>query len=781
MPFNTRQNSHLELRSIIAEKTRKLVFWVGSGLSVGANLPTWLQLKNHLVGQLREKANDILDPDSQSLKSAADRAEREANCWTSFQILRNTLGPASYRSAIREALKPALTAPCPEAYRYIWKLGIAGVLNLNLDRLATKALGEVLPGRVPTEFSGRDAGNFLHSLKSPYPFVANLHGTGDNASTWIFTRQEIKGLLKSEGYQTFIRSCLATTTTLFLGISADDLATGGHVEALTRARIDTGSHYWLTNRRDLKTDTWAEQAGIQIIRYRDHSEIIEFFEDVLRYVPVEGPAPPPVVPGRLPEDNETLPNAEHLLQLESEKIRGVLNTHAKQLLSAESSDSYSRYDEFTANYDEAVYRAWYTSVTAPANKLFGFTLIEEVAHGAFGRVYRSSDTDGKQVAIKVLLEEVRRNPVLLRSFRRGVRSMRFLMNRSVAGMVAYQEAAEIPAFVVMDWVDGPTLYEAQEARQIDDWASILKIGCRMTDIICHAHAIPERVLHRDIRPSNIMLEGFYTQPDEWRVVVLDFDLSWHQGALEQSVVHGPLAGYLAPEQIQATPGASTRHAAVDSFGAGMTLYFMITGRDPLPAHHRHLDWEEKVQKNALCHESTSWISLPFRYARLIINATQDSQAKRWDMSQINDELQRLSDTLQNPSQVVSAELLAEEIAAQSERDYSWDDDRATAVIQLISGSVIKITGSESNGLVVINLAWSRSGKQEHRQVSKWMAPAADRCVKALKMSGWKIKTKNVQRLQSIVVEATLDVPKVASSIRKQARVISTVAKELNFE
>ena len=781
MPFNAQQTSHQKLRSIIAEKTSKLVFWVGSGLSADANLPTWPQLKKHLVRQLREKANDISDANSQSLKSAADHAEKEANCWIAFQILRDKLGSSSYRSAIREVLQPALTAPCPKAYHYIWKVGVAGVLNLNLDRLATKALGEVFPGRLPTEFSGRDAGKFLHSLKSPRPFVANLHGIGDDESTWVFTKSDLKYLRQSDGYQTFILSCLATTTTLFLGISADDIAAGGHIEALTHAGIDTGSHYWLTNRVDLETDTWAEQAGIQIIRYHNHSEIVEFFEDVLRFVPDDGPASPPVVLEHLLEHQETLPSAEHLSQLEAETIRRILNTHAKQLLSTESSDSYSNYDEFSAKYDEAIYRAWYTSATAPGNKLLGFTLIEEVAHGAFGRVYRASAPDGNQVAIKVLLEEIRRSPALRRSFRRGVRSMRFLMKRDVAGMVAYQEASEIPAFVVMDWVDGPTLSEAREARQIDDWGSILKIGRQMTDVIRHAHGIPERVLHRDIRPANIMLEGFYSRPDEWRVVVLDFDLSWHQGALEQSVIHGALAGYLAPEQIQATPGASTRHAAVDSFGVGMTLYFMIAGKDPLPAQHRHHNWEKTVHEAAWGRGSTSWTSLPYRYARLITKATADSQAKRWDMSQIKDELERLENAFLNPAKVVSAELLAEEIAAQSDRVYKWNDDQTTAVVQLVSGAVIRITGNESNRLVVVNLNWSRSGKQEHKQVGKWMAPATDRCVKVMKESGWQIKTKNVQPPQSMVLEATLAVPQAASTLKKQVGVVSTVAKELSFE
>ena len=782
MPFNTQQHSHQELRSIIAEKTCKLVFWIGSGLSADAKLPTWPQLKEHLVYQLKEKASNMSDADSQLLRSAAARAAKEENYWIAFHILRHKLGRSSYRSAIREVLRPALTAPCPPAYRYVWKMGVAGVLNLNLDRLATKALGEVFPGHLSTEFSGIDAGKFLHSLKSPHPFVANLHGIGDNASSWVFTQRDLNRLLKSDGYKMFIQSCLATTTTLFLGISADDLATGGHLEALTHAGIDSGSHYWLTNRADLKTDTWAEQAGIQIIRYHDHSEIIEFFEDVLRFVPDDGPSPPPVVLERSSTQQKTrIPSPEDLAQLEAEKIRRVLNTHAKQLLSTESSDSYSKYEEFSASYDEAIYRAWYTSVTAPANNLLGFTLIEEIAHGAFGRVYRANAPDGRQVAIKVLREEIRRNPLLLGSFRRGVRSMRFLMRRNIAGMVAYQEASEIPAFVVMDWVDGPTLHQAQEARQIDDWGSILKIGLQMTEIIRRAHAIPERVLHRDIRPSNIMLEGFYIHPDDWRVVMLDFDLSWHQGALEESVVHGAIFGYLAPEQIKDTPRASTRHSAVDSFGLGMTLYFMITGRDPLPEQHRHYDWEKTVQEAALHRGTTSWVSLPFRFARLIVRATQDNQAKRWDMSQIKDELARLSNAFLCPTKVVSAELLAEEIAARSNRDHQWNDNLASAVIQLVSGAIIKITGNESDRLLVVHLNWSRTGKQEHKKVGKWLAPAADRCVKVLKAAGWKIRARNIQPSQSMALEGTLEVSLAARTLDTQGNAVSTVAEELAFE
>ena len=116
--------------------------------------------------------------------------------------------------------------------------------------------------------------------------------------------------------------------------------------------------------------------------------------------------------------------------------------------------------------------------------------------------------------------------------------------------------------------------------------------------------------------------------------------------------------------------------------------------------------------------------------------------------------------------MVSAELLAEEIAARSDRIYEWNDDQTTAVVQLVSGAVIRITGNESDRVVVVNLNWSRSGKQEHKRVGKWMAPAADRCVKELKASGWQIKTKNIQPPQSMVLEATLAVRWAASTLTK---------------
>ena len=349
----------------------------------------------------------------------AERIETEPNHWLAFQFLRQALGASTYRSTIREALRPAVTAAYPKAYTYVWKLKPAGVVNLNLDRLATKALGEISPGLLAAEFSGRNVGSYLHALKSPRPFIANLHGIADEASSWVFTQDDLNKLRRSSAYRTFLTGCFTATTVLFLGISTDDIAVGGHLQALADAGIDTGSHYWLTDRDDIETDTWAERVGIRVIRYDNHDNhagIVEFFEDVLQFVPDDDPAAPPVYLERLARSLDSLPSEDELLQYGAEDIRNLLNSHASALLSDDTTDSYKAYDEFAKSYDQAIYRAWYTSATERNNQLLGFTLQKEVARGAFGRVYRATAADGRQVAIKVLLEDVRRDPDLLGSF-----------------------------------------------------------------------------------------------------------------------------------------------------------------------------------------------------------------------------------------------------------------------------------------------------------------------------------------------------------------------------
>lgn len=784
MAFNVEQEPYKALRSVVTERTSRLIIWCGAGLSVPAGLPTWSQLRQRLQIALAEKAATSSGADRERYLAAVRKVEKFPNQWVAFNLLQKDLGRTSYRAIIRDALSRASTAQTPETYKLVWRLPVSGVLNLNLDRLATRAYAEIFPGRSLIEFNSLSVGAHTHVLKSPEPFVFNLHGVTDDANSWVFTKEDLARLIESAAYNNFVRSVLSTSTVLFLGVSADDVAVGGHLDRLASAGIDTGSHFWLTDRSGPQTHDWAEAAHIRIIRYDnaagDHSGVGEFFRDLLSFVPPDdtAAAPPVTLSTSLPDSN--LPSPSDLARRDAEEIRIILNKHASELLDREAPD-YESYAAFCEEYDEAIHRAWYTSTLPARNLLLGFTLVGEIAQGAFGRVYRAENSNGNTVAIKILRNDIRLNKNRLQSFRRGVRSMRILSRRGVSGMVAYREASEIPAFVVMDFVEGGNLKDAVLGKQLDSWHAILKAATELTAIIRAAHSLPERVLHRDLRPANIMLENLWSG-DDWNVVVLDFDLSWHRGAFEETMLDGAggVTGYLAPEQIERIKGVSTRHASVDSFGLGMCCYFMLSARDPVADQHRHRTWLATLQNHAKDRECHVWRSLPTRFARLILNATRDRQADRWDIGQIFGELQRLQEALAQPNGVDAADLWAEELAARTDvfTEYNWDMNKSRASKSLPTGVNVHLRGSESTRTVELEITWAMTGVEDWKRIGKWIPQAKESCAAILKSVGWTVATAEGDRTtMSIAANAPIEAIRIAvdnyaSSIDRASRTLS---------
>jgi len=743
-------------------------------------------LRESLVTTLEDKAVGLDPQDARAIRGKVEAIKRQESHWTAFKILEESLGATTYRETVKKAFSGAATVEVPNTYKALWRLGIRGLLTLNLDRLVTRAHSEYRPGTVLAEFNGKEVSRLRGLLNGHQPFVGNLHGVSEDTKSWVLTQQSLSALLQDAAYQSFIETCLSTHTVLFIGISADDRAVGGHLQRLASLGIETSAHYWLTDRRDATTDAWAENAGIRVIGYGSHGkeiEISEFFADLSSFVPEDSADVfLPVVPDEdLATEPIHLPEPDELLGWDAERIRRALNERAMQLLHGDDGPDFDAYDQFCKKYDEAIYRAWYTSAQGSDNTLLGYRLNEEIARGSFGRVYAATSPDGEAVAVKVLLEEVRRNPDLFKSFRRGVRSMRILHDREVDGMVAYLAASEIPAFVVMEWVDGPNLAQATQAGYLTDWPTLLKGCVQLAQIIRRAHELPERVLHRDLRPSNVMLSGYYADSQDWTVVVLDFDLSWHRGAFEQSVLHTSAAGYLAPEQMRPIGGVSTRNSAVDSFGLGMTLLYLCTGTDPSPDQHRHGDWENVVRNACRRLEGAVWRSVPERFARLIIAATRDEQASRWDMAEIAGELERLEDAILNPSDVGSAELLAEEVAANSEvmSGYEWDADKIRATRILRTGMQVEIRADIEGQRVQLLIDWTSTGTEERRNLGKYIKTASQAAVDQLAAAGWE-KMEDKVESRSIRILASLDAGLIRGRTDDVASSIDQATRKLRF-
>jgi hypothetical protein len=156
--------------------------------------------------------------------------------------------------------------------------------------------------------------------------------------------------------------------------------------------VETGPHYWITDRADISTDHWAEKCGILPIRYPNadgkHACLVELLEGLLMYRSVVEPIPgTPIAPDK-PVDASDLPGVEELTQHEPEMIRLFLIAHAQKLLASESMSAFAEYEKFLEEYDRAIHFAWYAKPKTGEDVVLGYRLTQLAEQGAFGKVYK---------------------------------------------------------------------------------------------------------------------------------------------------------------------------------------------------------------------------------------------------------------------------------------------------------------------------------------------------------------------------------------------------------
>lgn len=783
LSFNTNQPAYRDLRGVVAERTEPLVFWIGAGASANAGLPTWSGLRDSLLSDLKEKARSHTGDAREHFESRHRTISGFDDTWLAFSRLRDALGETTFRACIRRELQPASSVEIPQLYKNIWRVRPAGILNLNLDRLATRAFHAGDTEGQPIGFLGFNVGENTHILKQHNPFIVNLHGNIGDQNSWVLTRESLTALTERESYRNFLNACLSSKTVVFIGLTVDDIAVGGHLRRVRNIAEGTGRHFWIADDSSVEMNSWAEELGLSVVNYStgndDHSEVNELFADLLSYVSEDEPQWPVVSASS--EEPLELPPPSELATRDPNEIRELLNIAANEILESRTERAYEEFSEFCEEYDEAIYRAWYLRDEEGHNQLLDYTLEEKVDEGAFGEVY-CSQGEGEQVAVKVLHERVRRERRMLETFRRGIHSMKILEKRSVDGVVNFKDASEIPAFVVMDWVRGPTLTEAVEANQIDSWDLILEVALQVAEIVHSAHRVPERVLHRDLRPNNVMLKRWWST-SRVDVIVLDFDLSWHRGSVERSIEYEAAPnGYLAPEQLKhEEDDVSTRHAAVDSFGLGMTIYFMLKQTPPVPGVHKHDDWAEQVDQAAERLDCSRWRSVPDRVARVIKNATRHSQHQRWDLSQILGELQLLLEALRHPDKITSSEMIAQELAAripQSGR-MSWDPDDHVSEFNTPTGTHFELGSNEEESTVTLRIGWKSQGRHEHQSVAKWIPDAVERTQARLSKGDWSLEDVSYSNDQANIV-AMADAKEVRDDFDGYSTSIGDAIAEMTF-
>jgi hypothetical protein len=197
-----------------------------------------------------------------------------------------------------------------------------------------------------------------------------------------------------------------------------------------------------------------------------------------------------------------------------------------------------------------------------------------VGRGGMGIVLKAFDENlHRVVAIKVMAPQLAASATARQRFTREARAAAAVTHERVVTIHAVEEASGLP-YIVMQYVAGQSLQDRLDKSGVLPVAEVLRIGMQAAAGLAAAHA--QGLVHRDVKPANILLENGVE-----RVKLTDFGLARaaDDASLTQS---GQVAGtpqYMSPEQAEGKPV----DARSDLFCLGSVLYAMCAGRPPFRA------------------------------------------------------------------------------------------------------------------------------------------------------------------------------------------------------
>lgn len=197
-----------------------------------------------------------------------------------------------------------------------------------------------------------------------------------------------------------------------------------------------------------------------------------------------------------------------------------------------------------------------------------FAFEKLAAFGGMGAVYKArQESLDRPVAIKILPPAFGAEPEFAERFKSEARAMAKLNHTNIVAVYDFGITRGGHLYLVMEWVEGPTLHELIHSKGVLPMKKAASLAVQLCDALSYAHN--HRILHRDIKPGNIMIN------QEDQVKVTDFGLARPiTGEAEENPYGTP--EYAAPEILN--KGAVDQRA--DIFAAGVVLYEMLTGRVP---------------------------------------------------------------------------------------------------------------------------------------------------------------------------------------------------------
>lgn len=199
-----------------------------------------------------------------------------------------------------------------------------------------------------------------------------------------------------------------------------------------------------------------------------------------------------------------------------------------------------------------------------------YQIQELIGIGGMANVYKGIDTvENRVVAVKILREEYQENEEFLRRFRNESKAIAVLSHPNIVRVYDVSLSDRTPS-IVMEYIDGITLKEYIEQEGQVRWKEVLHFTVQILRGLQHAH--DNGVVHRDVKPQNIMLLRDGT------IKITDFGIARFSRATSKTLTNHAIGSvhYISPEQAR----GELVDQKSDIYSVGVMMFEMLTGKLP---------------------------------------------------------------------------------------------------------------------------------------------------------------------------------------------------------
>ncbi|UWQ31259.1 protein kinase [Leisingera sp. M527] len=797
MPYDHTQANLKILCKRYAEASKRTVFFVGAGGSAEVGIPTWGELAEKLFRRIDDATpTSAMDDNLLAEFHELEASLKSRDYWQLFDLAEKHWRQ-DYEDFLAEEFSDELLENCeiPRSYIKMWKMRNAGqIATLNIDGLLRRAYDTAFKpsGAKIFEYPGTSVIDSKTYFARNFPVLLHLHGVHSSRSTWVMNKSERERLFSSferGDYRAFVRNIFENYNVVFVGINIMDGAISPIIEEINNAKL-LQDHFWIAP--EIKPDAykWAQSVGVRVINYipettdegqRVHSPVIcSILDDIESFKSRDEQV---VLPERPRSNSTEVPKKEEVIKNAASNPAETAQSVDRlfEAIGQESGFDGKLVNAFAREFEVPFELCSILGTTKPYNSIEGVTITSKLSASKSSNVWLGLRGDGNTLcAIKALSGQALKDDVERSSFRRGIESLYFLSRENKKVAPTYFFHTNVPMAVAMEFVEGATLAEHMgSAREViqEKW---LDVSTRIGESLLTCHQSEGGVLHRDLKPNNIIFEKAYVGCEladlvEANVRFINFDMSWHKlSSGNTKSISADEVGFYAPEQRNFVNSDSPRTAKTDVYMYGMTILYVLSGASPPDGGAQRENWRQYVKSKVGSRLREQLIAE--RMTRLIIAMTSEDPDKRPDLRTVLTELEMTASAIGEKWTAVDPDLFVEKILCDIGYDYEWSEDAIAGKILTPRLIDLSLSFRPKGQLLVLSFTRQRDDGSDRKNFGGKLGELVARINSSLQQQGWQCEKGGGHHSRSI--EARIPVRELLTNHEKSIHSIRQVINEL---